>query len=119
MRKIAITGSGGLIGWHFRVFLFTKPDVEVIPCNRSQFNDDEYLKTLVEKADVIVHLAGMNRGDEDEIAKTNVALADRVVEFCKAAGTTPHIFFSSSTHAEGDSKYGISKRQASEKFEAW
>lgn len=118
-RKIAVTGSGGLIGWHFRVFLFTHPEVEVIPCNREQFNNDAYLKSVVENADVIVHLAGMNRGDEDEIAKTNVALADRIVEFCQVSDKKPQVIYSSSTHAEGDSKYGISKKTAGEHLAAW
>ena len=115
-RTILVTGSDGLIGWHFRSFLLTKPDVTVIACNRAQFNDDDYLKNAIEKSDVIVHLAGMNRGDEDEIAQTNVALADRIIEFCGTSSRTPHIIFSSSTHADGDSKYGVSKRTAAEHF---
>ena len=116
---ILVTGSDGLIGWHFRAFLLTKPDVTVIECNRAQFNNDVYLKEAIEASDVVVHLAGMNRGDEDEIAKTNVALADRIIKFCRSTSQTPHIIFSSSTHADGDSKYGISKRTAAEHFAKW
>jgi len=118
-RKILVTGSDGLIGWHFRAFLKTKEDLTVIPCNRQQFNDDDYFKSAIEKADVVVHLAGMNRGEEDEIVKTNIALADRIVEFCKSSNCTPQVLYSSSTHADGDSKYGYSKRTAGEQLQKW
>ena len=113
-RKILVTGSGGLIGWHVRVFLSTKPEVEVIPCNRQQFNDDSYLEDGVASADAVIHLAGMNRGDEDEIAAANVAIADRLIDACRKTDSKPQIIYSSSTHADGDSKYGISKRTAGE-----
>lgn len=127
--KIVITGSDGLIGWHLRVFLFTKANasygstlpvpMEVVCCNRTLFNDDEHLLSAVENADVVVHLAGMNRGDEDEIAKVNVELADRLVEFLKKSNSKPQVIYSSSTHADGDSKYGVSKRTAGERFAEW
>ncbi len=127
--KIVITGSEGLIGWHLRVFLFTKASesygsassvpIEVVCCNRAQFNDDEHLLSAVEDADVVVHLAGMNRGDEDQIAKVNVDLAQRLVEFLKKTNSTPQVIYSSSTHADGNSKYGISKRTAGERFAQW
>lgn len=127
--KIMITGSDGLIGWHLRVFLYTQANasygsaipvpMEVITCDRSQFNDDDYLLSAVEKADVVVHLAGMNRGDENEVAKVNVDLADRLIEFMKNSNSTPQVIFSSSTHVDGDSKYGISKRTAGEHLAQW
>ena len=127
--KIMITGSDGLIGWHLRVFLYTQANasygsalpvpMEVIGCDRSQFNDDDYLASAVEKADVVVHLAGMNRGDENEIAKVNVDLADRLIEFMKKSNSAPQVIYSSSTHADGDSKYGISKRTAGEHLAQW
>lgn len=127
--KIVITGSNGLIGWHLRVFLFTqanasygsKPPVpmEVVCCDRSQFNDDDHLLSAVGNADVVVHLAGMNRGDEDQIAKVNIELAERLVEFLKKSNSKPQVIYSSSTHADGDSKYGISKRTAGQRLAQW
>lgn len=119
-RNILVTGSDGLIGRHFRAWLLTRGDaVETIPCNRKQFNDDVYLGDAIEKADVIVHLAGMNRGDEEEIVETNIALARRITEFCQQLDCKPQIIYSSSTHIDGDSRYGHSKRVAGETFEAW
>jgi UDP-2-acetamido-2,6-beta-L-arabino-hexul-4-ose reductase len=118
-RKILVTGSDGLIGWHLRAFLFTQPDVEIIQCNRRQFNDDDYLSSAILQADAIVHLAGMNRGDEEEIYQTNIALAQRIADHCRKLQSRPHIVFSSSTHADGDTKYGQSKRNAGIVLEKW
>jgi len=93
--------------------------MEVVCCDRSQFNDDEYLLSATKGADVVVHLAGMNRGDEDEVARVNVEIAERLVEFLKKSNSKSQVIYSSSTHADGDSKYGISKRTAGERFAEW
>ena len=89
MKKICVTGSDGLIGWHFRVFASTMDEIEIVPCNRQQFADDEYLQKAVSESDVVVHFAGMNRGEEDDIFKTNIALAQRIVDACCLLYTSP------------------------------
>ena len=117
---ILVTGSDGLIGWHLRAWLHTRGgNVNVIPCNREQFADDAYLSDAIEKANVIVHLAGMNRGEEEEIVQTNIALARRITEICQQLDCRPHIIYSSSTHIDGDSRYGYSKKVAGETFQDW
>ena len=119
-RNVLVTGSEGLIGWHLRAWLLTHADrIEVVSCDRKNFNDDGWLADAIEKADIVVHLAGMNRGDEEEIAQTNIALAQRIVEFCQQLDCRPHVIFSSSTHIDGDSGYGYSKRIASETLASW
>lgn len=119
MTSILVTGSDGLLGWHVRCFLSTLKEVKVIACNRSQFNDAGFLADAVKNVDAVVHLAGMNRGDEQEVAKTNIALADQLIAACRATQAKPHVLFSSSTHADGQSSYGISKRTAHEHLLAW
>lgn len=118
-RNILVTGSDGLIGWHLRVLLKTIEDVNVIACNREQFNDDKYLGDAIQKSHVVVHLAGKNRGDEDEIVATNIALAERIISVCQEFDCRPHVVFSNSTHQDGNTKYGISKRVAGEHLAAW
>ena len=119
MTSVLVTGSDGLLGWHLRCFLSTLKEVKVLACNRTQFNDATFLAEAVKNADVVVHLAGMNRGDEQEVARTNVALADQLVAACTATQAKPHVLFSSSTHADGQSSYGVSKRTAHEHLETW
>lgn len=118
-RKIAVTGADGLIGWHLRCFLSTLDDVEVIPVNRTVFNDDGLLEDAIQEANVVVHLAGMNRGEEDEIYETNIALAKRIVDVCEKLDCRPHVIFSSSTHVDGPTKYGESKKIAAKKLQQW
>ncbi len=119
-KAILVTGSGGMIGWHLSVFLAARAEnVDLIRCDRASFNDDAFLADAVSKSDVIIHLAGMNRGDEEEIVAANIGMADRLIEFCRNANATPQVIYSSSTHADGPSRYGYSKRTAGEHFEAW
>jgi len=118
-RKVVVTGGAGLIGWHLRAFLSTQPEIEVVSCDREAFNDDDQLAELVRNADVVAHLAGMNRGDENEIAATNVLLAKRLVDACRKSDCRPHVIFSSSTHIDGPTKYGESKRKAAETISEW
>jgi len=119
MLRVGITGIDGLIGWHLRVFLHGKEDVEVIGADRSIFLSGEKLQSFVSSVDVIVHLAGMNRGDDHEIEETNVSLSRQLISACEETNCRPHILFSSSTHALGETPYGRSKRHCSELFQVW
>ena len=119
MLRVGITGVEGLIGWHLRIFLHSKDNVEVIGADRSTFLSEEKLQGFVSNVDVIVHLAGMNRGDDLEIEKTNVALSNQIISACNNTHRQPHIVFSSSTHAFGNTAYGRSKRLCAEIFRQW
>jgi len=119
MIRVGITGVDGLIGWHLRVFLHTQPDVEVIGADRNTFSSDEKLCNFVSCCDAIVHLAGMNRGDDAEIESTNIILVEQLIKACIAVDKSPHLLFSSSTHATGQSPYGRSKRHCSELLQRW
>lgn len=119
MVKIGITGAEGLIGSHLCAFLHGLPDVDIVKANRSTFSSEESLSLFVLSCDVIVHLAGMNRGDERKIAATNIALAESLIRACNHNNCRPHIIFSSSVQAFRDTPYGKSKRMCSEKFQEW
>lgn len=119
MLRVGITGIDGLIGWHLRLFLNGEKDVEVIGADRSTFLSNEKLRSFVSKVDVIVHLAGMNRGGDQEIEETNVSLSRQLISACEEANCRPYIIFSSSTHAYGETAYGRSKRHCSGLLQAW
>ena len=69
--------------------------------------------------DVIVHLAGMNRGDDKEVESTNIELAASLIEACESQKCAPHIIFSSSTHIDRDTAYGRSKRICAQNLRDW
>ena len=120
MKKIiGVTGAFGFLGFHLRAAFFSNQDYELRCAGRDTFADPDALKTFVTGADAVVHLAGLNRAPDDEILKTNVELAASLTRACDEAGATPHIVFSSSTHVDRDSVYGLSKRKVADHFSEW
>jgi len=117
--KIGITGIDGLIGWHLRSFLHGQKDITLHGADKPEFASKELLARFAASCDVIVHLAGMNRGDDAEVAGTNVALTEMLLSACDSAGTRPHIIFSSSTHIYRDTPYGNSKKACAALIQAW
>ena len=117
--KIGITGITGLIGWHLRAYLHGRQGIEVKGATRATFERSESLDEFVAGLDVVVHLAGMNRGDDSELKRVNVQLTDRLIDACERMGAEPQIVFSSSTHIERDSTYGQSKRECAGCLRKW
>ncbi len=120
--RIGVTGSNGFVGWHLRCFLSTLEDVEIVLADRATFADPGALTAFSQNLDVVVHLAGVNRADTDEeVYQGNLDLATRLVDALDAAGTSPHVVFSSSTHVERDqlSTYGKAKRDSANVLAAW
>jgi len=122
--KIVVTGAGGLLGYHAAVRLHAEvcaarfrgetPPVQPVALDRAGFNDDDTLAAALAGADAVVHFAGVNRAPDAELAEANPAIARRLSEACHAAGEMPHVVYANSTHADGDSIYGRSKRAAGE-----
>ncbi|MFZ2412343.1 MAG: NAD-dependent epimerase/dehydratase family protein [Candidatus Methanoperedens sp.] len=119
MINIGITGIEGLIGWHLHAFLYKQPNVQVVKANRATFASKEELYNFVASSDVVVHLAGMNRGDENDVAETNIRLADDLIAACERSGSKPHIVFASSTQIYRNTVYGNSKKVCTEGFQKW
>ena len=117
--RIGITGVEGLLGWHTRCFLHTRPDVVVVGADRQTFANVTGLDDFVRQCDWIIHLAGMNRGDDNEIYATNVQLTEMLVSACERGKVVPHIVFSSSAHIARDTPYARSKRRCAEILEAY
>lgn len=76
-------------------------------------NSPEDLHAALARADVIFHLAGVNRPqDPKEFADGNAGLTREICTRLTALARKPVLVFSSSIQAELDNPYGISKRQA-------
>ena len=78
-----------------------------------QENSPEDLKKWVLEADVIFHLAGINRPqDPIDFERGNAELTEQLCWILREGGRTPRIVFSSSIQAELDNPYGASKAKA-------
>lgn len=108
-----------MIGWHIRCFLNGCPNVQVLPGDRATFAADDQMDHFVSRSDVIVHLAGLNRGDDHEIENTNISLTTSLINACERSGRTPHIVFASSVHVTRDTAYAKSKRLCARMLEEW
>jgi UDP-2-acetamido-2,6-beta-L-arabino-hexul-4-ose reductase len=108
-----------MLGWHVRCRLASLRESTTVALGREAFADEGCLANALRDADVVVHLAGMNRGDDAEIEATNVGLAEALVRALEPRRAPPAVLFSSSIHVDGDTAYGRSKRQAAGLLAAW
>ena len=109
--KLLVTGSEGFIGKNLVARLREGGENEVLAFGRTDGGD--MLRRLVSQADLIFHLAGVNRPpDAAGFAAGNVDFTRKLVELI--AGRPVAIVFTSSMQAELDNPYGRSKRAAEE-----
>ncbi|ERP91177.1 capsular polysaccharide biosynthesis protein CapF [Alcanivorax sp. P2S70] len=119
--KTVITGAAGLLGWHLQCHLSVLDGWKdtVVALNREAFNDDAVLEAALANADVVVHLAGINRADDAVLEEGNIALAERLVAALDRVGAEPHLLYSNTIHKTWDNAYGRGKAGADRVFRAW
>jgi UDP-2-acetamido-2,6-beta-L-arabino-hexul-4-ose reductase len=116
--NIGITGQAGFIGYHLTNYLIQKQH-NVIPINKEDFSSDPQLRKAISNCNVIVHLAGMNRGPDMEVYDCNIRLATQLIAAFQESNLTPAVIFASSTQEEMDNLYGQSKKEATNLFIDW
>jgi UDP-2-acetamido-2,6-beta-L-arabino-hexul-4-ose reductase len=121
MKRIGITGQNGFVGYHLTQQLTLQPSAfEIIPFERSYFDEQIKLDEFVQSCDVIVHLAALNRhNDPDQIYSVNTGLVQKLTEAFVRTGAKPHVLISSSTQEERDNLYGKSKKKARKQLALW
>lgn len=107
--KVLVTGADGFLGWHTRVRLVATNDHEVAAVSRRNWAD---LPRLAKDADLVVHCAGVNRGDDAAVRDGNLALATDVADAVRGSGARPRVVFANSVQADNDNVYGQAKREA-------
>jgi UDP-2-acetamido-2,6-beta-L-arabino-hexul-4-ose reductase len=113
MTRVLVTGAEGFLGKNLGVALRRNPDVQVLSYDRQQTAAD--LDRFCAEADVVYHLAGVNRPERvEEFEEGNVALTGTLVALLVRHGREVPLVLSSSTQAALDNPYGRSKRRAEE-----
>ena len=107
--KIVITGGHGFLGWHLRARLRALTSHDVVALGRDDF---ARLRIEVRHADVVVHVAGVNRGSDSEVEKGNVELAHAVARAVGQSWDMPRLVFANSIQCGNDTPYGRGKAEA-------
>lgn len=118
MVRVVVTGGRGFIGRNLMVALGRRDDVDAVGFDVE--DDPGALWAAAVRADVVFHLAGVNRPRHpDDFRSGNVDFTAELCRRLRMAGATPVVVFSSSIQASGGSAYGVSKRSAEELLERW
>lgn len=107
--RIVVTGASGFLGWHLRTRLHALTDHEIVPVDVDNW---DRLGELTQGADVVLHLAGINRADDREVEEGNAKLASHVAHAVSAGVHPPRIVYANSVQAGNETPYGRGKAQA-------
>jgi UDP-2-acetamido-2,6-beta-L-arabino-hexul-4-ose reductase len=109
--RILITGGRGFLGRNLAAHLLERKDCETTIVSREDSTED--LKSGLLEANVVFHLAGVNRPqDPIDFERENAELTEQLCKILLEGGRAPKIVFSSSIQAELNNPYGVSKAKA-------
>lgn len=108
--KILITGSNGFIAKNLIVELRNRGYEDLLLCNRDTTMEE--LEQYIEKCDVLIHLAGVNRpSSEEEYYIENVGFTEKLIKLLENNHKKICILFSSTVHTGRHKCYEESKQQ--------
>lgn len=110
MVTVAVTGSKGFIGRNLLEGLSHIPGIEV---RSYDYDSTDNLSNIIDGADIIYHLAGVNRPNNfEEFTSGNPGFTREIIEILTRLKQKSVIVFASSTQAILDNPYGNSKKAA-------
>jgi len=113
MKTILVTGAKGFIGKNLCIVLKRRIDAEVIEYDIDSPAD--LLEEALSKADVVYHIAGVNRPERiEEFTEGNFDLTQQICDTLRRLDRKPLFLLSSSMQALLDNPYGLSKHKAEE-----
>ncbi|MBN2709966.1 MAG: NAD-dependent epimerase/dehydratase family protein [Calditrichaceae bacterium] len=109
--RVIVTGSCGFVGRNLCSVLRLSKNIQLFEYDIANSHDD--LERILRDADVVVHLAGVNRPkQEDDYRIGNAGLTADICSILRRFGRTPKILLASSIQAVIDNPYGQSKLMA-------
>ncbi len=118
LRHVLVTGANGFIGKNLLVALRRRDDLVVDTFTSS--DDPVGLQRALQQAEVVFHLAGVNRPENEAgFTSGNARLTAELVRLLAAQQRLVKVVLPSSIQAEQDNPYGRSKRMAEEAVAAY
>lgn len=118
IQRVAVTGARGFLGRHLLDRLHRESGFAAVVIGREEFADPARLTALVSNCDLVVHCAGVNRGDPAVVEAANVELARGLIAGL-GEGRPRRLVYTSSAQERLDNPYGRGKRRAGELLAAW
>jgi UDP-2-acetamido-2,6-beta-L-arabino-hexul-4-ose reductase len=110
---LVLTGADGFLGWHVRVLARALGLPEPIIADRDALASPARLADLLNRADRVIHMAGVNRGEPHEVAEGNVDVARQLAAGIRACNTPPKtVVFANSIQSGNGTPYGDGKAAA-------
>lgn len=110
-RTVLVTGTTGFVGRNLIARLRTLDGIRLLEYTRG--DTPEEFAARAAAADVVYHLAGVNRPEStEEFRIGNLDFTEELILLLERGGRKPHLIFTSSVQAEVDNPYGRSKRDA-------
>lgn len=108
---VLVTGARGFIGKNLVLALRRRPDLDILEFDVQ--DDNAALHAMTARADLVFHLAGVNRPrDADEFREGNTELTRLLCRMLHDAGRSATLVVSSTIQAALDNPYGVSKKHA-------
>jgi UDP-2-acetamido-2,6-beta-L-arabino-hexul-4-ose reductase len=118
VKTVLITGANGFIGRNLSVRLRADPEVAVRAITRASSAAE--MASWAAEADVVFHLAGVNRPDDpSEFMSGNAGFTDQLLAALRHSARHPHLIVASSIQAAFDNPYGKSKLAAEQLATRW
>jgi UDP-2-acetamido-2,6-beta-L-arabino-hexul-4-ose reductase len=109
--NLLVTGAKGFIGKNLVVALRQREGVEVFEYDVDSSRDE--LERYLFAADVVYHLAGINRPERaEEYGPGNAGLTGEICDSLRRLGRSPAVVVASSAQALLSTPYGVSKGRA-------
>lgn len=113
---VLVTGANGFIGKNLIVNLNAQESFSVLSYSRENTIDD--LNYLVKRADVVIHLAGVNRPKElSAFESVNAGLTKSLCDVIHTTGRKIPLVLASSIQVDQNTPYGKSKLEAEQAVE--
>lgn len=118
VQNILVTGANGFIGKNLLEYLGRREKVNIMAIGRNA-GKKEWENALA-VADVIYHLAGVNRTNHvEDFREGNIEVTEQLVSILRQYKRKPRLIYASSIQASLDNPYGKSKKAAEEVLAAF